>query len=225
LAGVTDRFAAFEAEALNVHVDFPLFQRLALLITSGRTLVPGIKIQDTRILRLMEVLLHVGTGIGGWRTAQIHEAILAAFSLKASNYTLTQLRYVIRKMKAHGLIERNGKRYAYRLTPKATRSRCCSYSFTNVFAGHSPTVCSTRRHQCNPNRPPRSRRHIAKLMNQFNRFSIFSPLNNVREKSSDQKLKNLSDCQRHFWDAFRLKNLAASQLGCDAPKTHPSGTS
>lgn len=32
LAGVTDGFAAFEAEALNVHVDFPLFQRLALPI-------------------------------------------------------------------------------------------------------------------------------------------------------------------------------------------------
>jgi hypothetical protein len=118
LAAVTDRFAAFEAEALNVHVDFPLFQRLALPITSGRTRVPGIKIQDTRILRLMEVLLHAGTSIGGWRTAQIHEAILAAFGLKTSNYTLTQLRYDIRKMKAHGLIERDGGRYAYRLTPK-----------------------------------------------------------------------------------------------------------
>jgi len=148
----------------------------------------------------MEVLLHAGTSISGWRTAQIHDAILAAFGVKASNYTLTQLRYDIRKMKAHGLIERDGKRYAYRPPPKAIRSRCCSCSFTNVFAGRSPTVCSTRRRKCNPNRPPRSRRHIAKLTNQFNRFSIFSPLNNVREKSSDQKLKNLSDSGSQFWD-------------------------
>jgi hypothetical protein len=56
LATVTDRSAVFEAEALNVQVDFPLFQRLALPITSGRTWVPSIKIHDTRILRLMEVL-------------------------------------------------------------------------------------------------------------------------------------------------------------------------
>src|SRR5438046_10141039 len=41
LAAVTDRFATFEAEALNVHVDFPLFQRMALPITLGRTRVPG----------------------------------------------------------------------------------------------------------------------------------------------------------------------------------------
>jgi hypothetical protein len=86
LAAVTDGFAAFEAEALNVHVDFPLFQRLALPIPSGRTRVPGIKIQDTRMIRLMEVLLHSGTKVGGWRTAQIHAAILTAFGLKAENY-------------------------------------------------------------------------------------------------------------------------------------------
>jgi hypothetical protein len=121
LATVTDRFAAFEAEALNVHVDFPLFQRLALPIAAGRTRVPGIRIQDTRMIRLMEILLHSGTKIGGWRTAQIHEAILAAFGLTASHYTLTQLRYDLRKMKAHGLIERDGKRYAYRLTPKGNK--------------------------------------------------------------------------------------------------------
>lgn len=122
LAAVTDRFATFEAEALNVHVDFPLFQRLALPITFGRTRVPGIKIHDTRMIRLMEVLLHSGTKIGGWRTAQIHEAILAAFGLKASHYTLTQPRYDIRKMKAHGLIERDGNHYAYRLTFKGNKA-------------------------------------------------------------------------------------------------------
>jgi hypothetical protein len=122
LAAVTDRFAAFEAEALNVHVDFPLFQRLALPIMLGRTRVPGIKIHDTRMIRLMEVLLHSGTKIGGWRTAPIHQAILTAFGLKAKDYTLTQLRYDLRKMKAHGLIERDGKRYAYRLTPKGNKA-------------------------------------------------------------------------------------------------------
>jgi hypothetical protein len=121
LGAVTDRFAAFEAEALNVHVDFPLFQRVALPIRCGRTNVPGIKIQDTRMIRLMEVLLHGATTIRGRRSADIHRAILGSFSLSAERYTLTQLRYDLRKMKAHGLLEREGRRYAYRLTPKGTR--------------------------------------------------------------------------------------------------------
>jgi len=77
LLAATDRLAGFEAELLNVHVDFPLFQRLALPIAVGHTRIPGIKIHDTRMMRLMEVLLHGGPQLGGWRTAQIHAAILA----------------------------------------------------------------------------------------------------------------------------------------------------
>jgi hypothetical protein len=121
LAAVTDRFAAFEATALNVHIDFPLFQRIALPIATGRTKVPGIKVHDTRMLRLMEVLLHSGTQIHGWRTAELHHALLAAFALTPTTYTLTQLRYDLRKMKAHALIERDGSRYAYRLTDKGRK--------------------------------------------------------------------------------------------------------
>ena len=49
---ITDGFATFQAECLNVHVDFPLLQRLALPITTGSVRYPGIKIHDTRIIRL-----------------------------------------------------------------------------------------------------------------------------------------------------------------------------
>jgi hypothetical protein len=121
LTGATDRFAGFEAQALNVHVDFPLFQRLALPVTVGKTRVPGIKIHDTRLLRLMEVLLHEGTQIQGWRTTDIHQAIITAFHVAPGAYTLTQLRYDMRKLKAHGLLEREAKRYCYRLTEKGVR--------------------------------------------------------------------------------------------------------
>lgn len=121
LVAVTDRLAGFEADLLNVHVDFPLFQRLALPIQCGRSKIPGIKIQDTRMMRLMEVLLHGGSQLAGWRTAQIHEAIRAAFHVAAEAYTLTQLRYDLRKMKGHGLLERDGQRYCYRLTDKGKR--------------------------------------------------------------------------------------------------------
>jgi len=57
----------------------------------------------------------------GSRTADIHQALLTTFGLAAERYTLTQVRYDLRKMKAHGLLERDGRRYAYRLTPKGIR--------------------------------------------------------------------------------------------------------
>jgi hypothetical protein len=122
LGAVTDRFAQFEARALDVHVDFPLFQRLALPIPRGGGKIPSIKLHDTRMLRLMEVLLHAGTKVAGWRTIDIHRAILSSFGLTPEGYTLTQLRYDLRKMKGHGLLERDGRRYAYRPTDKGTRA-------------------------------------------------------------------------------------------------------
>ena len=121
LSAVTDRCAAFQAEAMNVSVDFPLFQRLALAVTVKKTRIPGIKIHDTRMVRLMEVLLDAGIGLAGLSSAEIHRAVLESYGLSADDYTITRLRYDLRKMKAHGLIERIGKQYRYRLTDKGVR--------------------------------------------------------------------------------------------------------
>ena len=118
---VTDRLAGLEGELLNVHVDFPLFQRLALPLPSGKSKIPGIKIQDTRMIRLLEVLLHGGSQLGSWRSANIHAALRSAFALSPKDYTLTQLRYDLRKMKGHGLLERDGRHYSYRLTEKGKK--------------------------------------------------------------------------------------------------------
>ena len=95
---------------------------MALPVMAGKTKIAGIKIHDTRMMRLMEVLLRGGTQLNGWRSADIHQAILTTFSLSAASYTLTQLRYDLRKMKAHGLLERIGRGYRYRLTDKGIKA-------------------------------------------------------------------------------------------------------
>src|SRR6266446_7088853 len=100
------------------NVDFPLLQRLALPITIGAVRYPGIKIHNPRVIRLLEVLLHGGSHIGGWTTKHIHHAVLTTFPLSDRAYGLNQLRYDLRKLKGHGLVQRDASRYAYRLTPK-----------------------------------------------------------------------------------------------------------
>ena len=64
----------------------------------GTAKYPGIKIHDTRMIRLMEVMLHGGTVVSGWTTRQIHEAILTIFQISADRYGLNQLRYGLRKL-------------------------------------------------------------------------------------------------------------------------------
>jgi len=145
LLAVTGRFAAFQAQWLNVHVDFPLLQRLALPIAVGTARYPGIKIHDTRTIRLMEVLLHSSTVVSGWTTRQIHEATLTTFAIDADRYGLNQLRYDLRKLKAHGLLARDGKRYAYRLTEKGTKVALLFILFHKQLCG--PLANSLFHHQ------------------------------------------------------------------------------
>jgi hypothetical protein len=156
---ITDRFAGFQAQCLNVHVDFPLLQRLALPITVGTAKFPGIKIHDTRLIRLMETLLHGGTTVGGWRAKDIHGAVLTAFGMTADRYRLNQLRYDLRKMKAHGLLERDGKRYAYRLSGKGTKVALMFVLFHKQLCG--PLANSLFHHQPDPASRPKSKLETA----------------------------------------------------------------
>ena len=103
------------------------------------------------MLRLIEVLLHGGPQLAGWRTAQIHTAILHAFGLTTDTYSRTQLRYDVRKMTAHGLLQREGRSYCYRLTEKGTKVAAMFVLFhkrvsgplANTLFHHRPTTTST----------------------------------------------------------------------------------
>jgi hypothetical protein len=156
---ITDRFAAFQAQWLNVHVDFPLLQRIALPITIGAVRYPGIRIQDTRIIRLLEVLLHGGNNIGGSTAKQIHHTILTTFRLTDSWYGLNQLRYDLRKLKAHGLLERDGARYAYRLTTKGIQVALLFLLFHKRLCG--PLANSLFRHHPHTTHHPNSKLETA----------------------------------------------------------------
>src|SRR6266481_6233180 len=156
---ITDGFATFQAECLNVHVDFPLLQRLALPITTGSVRYPGIKIHDTRIIRLLEVLLHAGTTVGGWTAKQIHQAILTTFQLSPKTYGLNQLRYDLRKLKGHGLLQRDGAHYAYRLTEKGVQVALLFLFFHKRLCG--PLANSRFHHKPDPAHRPNSKLEAA----------------------------------------------------------------
>ena len=83
------------------------------------------------------MLLHGGTTIGGWSARQIHQTVLTTFQISPKTYGLDQLRYDLRKLKGHGLLERDGSRYAYQLTTEGvqiallflfgSRPQCCRF--------------------------------------------------------------------------------------------------
>ncbi|HUQ93210.1 MAG TPA: hypothetical protein VM120_16120, partial [Bryobacteraceae bacterium] len=151
---VTERFAAQQAQWLNVHVDFPLLQRIALPVRIGAVHYPGLKLHDARLIRLFEVLLHNGSLLTGWSCRQIHRAVLTSFRLSESQYGLNQLRYDLRRLKGHGLLQRDGKRYAYRLTVKGVDVALLFLFFHKRLCG--PLANSRFHHRPSPDHKPHS---------------------------------------------------------------------
>ena len=100
----------------------------------------------------MEVLLHGGSQLAGCRTLQIWQALQVAFAFSPQDYTLNQLRYDLRKMKGHGLLERVDKQYAYRLTEKGARVAAMFVLFHKRICG--PLANSLFHHQPRPSSPP-----------------------------------------------------------------------
>jgi hypothetical protein len=156
LLEVLDRFAGQQAENLNVHEEFAMLRRIALPVQEGSRRTPGIRIQDVRMIRLLEVLLHAGTAIGGWSTKQMHRAILDRFRLSAQSYPINSLRYDVRKLKGHGLLEREAGRYAYRLTSKGQRIAILFLLFHQRLCGPVAGSQFQQRPQ-QPHRPQQSK--------------------------------------------------------------------
>jgi len=104
---LTERFAALQAQWLNVHVDFPLLQRIALPAKIGSVHYPGLKIHDVRLIRVFEELLHNGNLLGGWTSRQIHQVVPTSFRLSENLYSLNQLRYDLRRPQGHELLQRD----------------------------------------------------------------------------------------------------------------------
>jgi len=60
--------------------------------------------------------MHSSSQINGISATNLHQAILDAYPLTPEQYTRNQLAYDLRKLRAHGLIERPDNRYVYALS-------------------------------------------------------------------------------------------------------------
>jgi hypothetical protein len=85
--------------------------------------------------------------------------VLTTFGLSEKRYRLNQLRYDLRKLKGHGLLERDGSHYAYRLTTKGAEVALLFLFFHKRLCG--PLANSRFHHQPDPQHRPDSRLEAA----------------------------------------------------------------
>jgi hypothetical protein len=116
MAGTNQRYLELQAELLDSTVDAGQFAALAQPTILGKRRVPGIKLHDDRVIRLLETLLHPGGLIADWTSRDAYARIRNRHRLPEGEYRLSQLRYDLTKLRSKGLVERIGKTRRYRVT-------------------------------------------------------------------------------------------------------------
>lgn len=113
---ILDRYSESEALMLNAHADVDHFRKLAAPVMVGATKIPAIHVYQERMSRLMQVLLHDNAAISQFKSMTLRSRILCEFEVDAANYSRNQIIYDIRKLRAHGILQRVRGRNAYQLT-------------------------------------------------------------------------------------------------------------
>jgi hypothetical protein len=122
--GINDRYLAIQQDVLETYVDRGQLARLRepTITPSGRR-TPGLKLDDPRLLAVMQALTgfaHVARG-GRFRTRDLHHRAAESLGLTTEMYRLGHLRYDLAKLRAKGLVVKVPKSQTYRLTPPGFR--------------------------------------------------------------------------------------------------------
>ena len=113
---VLDRYTETEAVMMNCHADMDYFAKHSRPVMQGQTKISGLHPYQVRINRLMEVLLHDNRSVSEWKSMDIRQKIISSFDIDEELYSRNQIIYDIRKLRAHGLVEKLPKSNRYRLT-------------------------------------------------------------------------------------------------------------
>jgi hypothetical protein len=146
------RYLEAQAELLASTVDGGALASLARPVVVGMRRVPGLKLEDDRVIRLLEALLHPGTFVADWTTREVHSRVLARHRLADSDYRLSQLRYDLGKLRAHHLVERLGTSRRYRLTARGLKLGVLLVKLRTRLLGPLASLASDEQ----PRRPTRT---------------------------------------------------------------------
>jgi len=113
---ILDNFAGFQEKLFNINFSTDIFIQLSKPVLSGKVKVPGIKIDNDRVIRLMEFLLRYASGCNIFSAKEIYQKLLKSYDITENDYKFNQLQYDIRKLKAHGIIEKINKTHNYKIT-------------------------------------------------------------------------------------------------------------
>jgi hypothetical protein len=85
LAAINDRCLDEQAELLASAVDTAQLAALAKPTLIGQRRIPGLKLHDDRVIRLLETVLNPGGFINNWTTCELHTRVVTRHQLPADD--------------------------------------------------------------------------------------------------------------------------------------------
>ena len=110
---------------------------------------------------------YTGGLLGDGTTRDPHARLLARHRLTESDYSITQLRYDLGKLRAHGLAERIGRSRRYRLLPEGVRLGVLLVKVRTRLLGplvSMPTLATTMGRSNNPSEVEAALRQVGKAL-------------------------------------------------------------
>ena len=134
----------------------------APLVTEQGTRIPGLRFGDTRVHTLLQALLVHWLLVHGFTNRDLRTLIAPLLGTTAEHITAGRMTYDLRRLRAHGLIERIPRTRRYTVTETGLHTRCCSPTpTTTCSAPDSPRSATLAHHEkpsCTtplaPTRPP-----------------------------------------------------------------------
>lgn len=123
-AVIIDRYLDVQQDILETFIDRGQLLQLTqpTILPNGKR-IPGLKIEQPRLLSLMHALVrfsHIAAQ-DSFSTAEVHLDTASALGRTTTDYSLASLRYDLSKLRAKGLVQRLNKSRRYRLTAAGYR--------------------------------------------------------------------------------------------------------
>lgn len=116
LSDANHRYLDYQKDILLSLVDRGGLNRLAETTVVENRRIPGIKLENRRLMVLMEVVQKVSHFLGGFTCGSLRDEALKRQKLFPQKYSLSQVRYDLSKLRAKGLVEKKPGKNIYSLT-------------------------------------------------------------------------------------------------------------
>lgn len=137
LAATLARFQELEEAVVDTTLDRGELAALAQTSELGKARVPGIRLDNERMMNVLRLLGRIATDPRGFTTAQLREDFAATF---AQSYSSAQASYDLRKLRAKGILQRAGTARRYVFTAAGARIAAVLFKLRDLIIG--PTLAA-----------------------------------------------------------------------------------